>query len=115
MIILPLLTELSKNRKFKTTRTGHVYIPKEVKAAKQIIGILIKKGVINYKLEKNKKTWIKMLVKKSNPRFDAINLIDNLADILQEVTGINDNLYSILLDWELVTVKNICIELEIYQ
>lgn len=115
-ISTPFTWDWSKNKMWKATRFGRLYLnPK----TKQLIDFLIYQ--IRIEMRKNKiiffkkkKVYLSIYAEIENHRGDALNLLDTIADAVKEGIGIDDRWFAIkLLDWEIK--KDGKINIEIFQ
>jgi len=62
-----------------------------------------------------RKIWLRVMVYKPNMKADAINFLDMIADGVKWGIGIDDNVFSAVIDWELVTDGSERIEITVEQ
>lgn len=112
-ISIPFTWDWSKNKMWKATRFGRLYLnPK----TKQLIDFLIYKTRIEIKKNKlffvkRKKVYLSIYAELENHRGDALNLLDTIADALKEAINIDDRWFAIKsLDWEIKKGGKIFIE-----
>jgi Holliday junction resolvase RusA-like endonuclease len=107
-IEMPLDWELSKNRKF-IGRTKKVLNPKYKKMKEWIGWLVLQDMKIKGHIFIKEKVWIKIKVYKSM-RGDAHNLIEGILDAVKVVIGVDDNLFSVICDYEISKVHKVIIE-----
>jgi NADH pyrophosphatase NudC (nudix superfamily) len=81
---------------------GHVYLRAESKAAREELTLALRAALRGRSVVEGR-VWLDILVQKEGSRGDAINVLDTVADVVKEVIGIDDNMFSIRrLDWQIV-------------
>lgn len=92
----------SKNAMHITTRKGRKVLSDSARKFKADVGILAMHAARDVKFKPGK-IWLSIFVEMPTARTDAINLLDLIADGVQDGIGINDRNYSIWrLDSEVV-------------
>lgn len=104
-IVVPFSQRLSKNAIWSYGAKGHVFIRKEVRAARDSIALAVRQAT-QFKPVRYGKLWMGLYVQKPSFKGDAINVIDSIADAVKTVIPIDDNLYSLMfVDWDVVYVN----------
>lgn len=99
-VVLPFTWKLSKNYKLGRARNGRVYMPKDVREAMDDLKARVREATADQGWL-DAKTWIRIFVEMPNRNGDAINFIESVADAVKDAIGIDDNWYSVELDWSL--------------
>ncbi len=97
---VPFNPSMSKNKVW-AHGSGRTYIPPDVRKVRDDITWLVKAAMRGQKAHKGK-LWLGIFVQKHKHTFDAINVLDLVADAVKDALGLDDNSYSLLfLDWEI--------------
>jgi hypothetical protein len=103
-VAVPLTFGASKNRVWRHTKGGRVYMTDEARAfKKRLTGELSLSLAPVAALVRRNKVWLHILVRKDSWRGDAINLLDLTADCLRDALGgaVDDNYFCVSrLDWD---------------
>ena len=101
MLEVPYTYTLSKNARWKATKTGRRFLNPEVRVLQEDLINQIKKLSEGLEWEQSK-VWIGIHVQMPTRRSDAINVIDTIADCIKHGIGVDDKWFSIAqLDWEI--------------
>lgn len=104
VVNIPFTQDLSKNKIF-VNKWGRITIQKARQEARNDIVKVIKN--VKHTFFRGK-VWLKILVEKSENRGDAINVLDTVADAVQDAIGVNDRWFSVDgIDWTIVKEKPI--------
>jgi len=99
---LPLSGAWSKNRMHARTEEGGVIVRKEARDILDAIAWSAKLSLGQIKLER-RKVWLEIIVQKTSPTADAVNVVDVVCDGVKRGIGVDDRYFSLLrLDWQLV-------------
>lgn len=99
-VVLPFTWKLSKNYKLGRARNGRVYLPKEVREAMDDLKARVREATAEQEWF-DAKVWIRIFAEMPNRNGDAINFIESVADAVKVAIGIDDNWFSVELDWTL--------------
>lgn len=100
-MILPFTWKLSKNYKLgRSSHNGRVYIPADVRAAMDDLKARVRDATAGQEWLDGK-VWIRILAEMPNRQGDAINFIESVADAVKDAIGVDDNWFSVELDWVL--------------
>lgn len=102
MYKVPFKLEASKNSRWSLGRRGSgVYVTERVRSYSNEVTRRTREALNGINVAHNK-LWISFLVEKENHKFDAINVVDTLADAIKEAVPIDDNWFCIgSLDWRI--------------
>lgn len=105
MFTTPFSYAYSKNRRWKRTKTGHVFIPKEISdASTRLAQEVSDRAHLHNVVEA--KVWLDIFVEKPDHRGDAVNVVDFVCDFVKVGLGVDDRWYSIRkLDWSINRVN----------
>lgn len=117
-IEIPWSTSLSKNNLFgRGAQHKRVYMKEESKTVREQIAWLVKEQMLKHKIEfVTGKIWLDIFVQKPDAGAgDAINVLDLIADSIEDAVGINDKWFCIKgIDWE-IKKENPMIYIEVGQ
>lgn len=99
-VVLPFTWKLSKNYKLGRSRAGRVYMPADVKAAMEDLKTRVREATAGQEWF-DAKVWIRIFAEMPNRNGDAINFIETVADAVKDAIGVDDNWFSVELDWTL--------------
>ena len=103
-VAVPFTFAFSKNAMWRNVGVGHVILRKESSRARANLAAKIRAAFHGTKIAHNR-LWLDILVEKPTQRGDAINVLDLVADAIQDATGLDDRWYSIRrIDW-IITKK----------
>lgn len=110
----PFTFDLSKNSRLGYGANGVRFIRKDARHAIDALALVARRALAGVPIRQNK-LWVEMLVEKPNMKGDAINLVDTVADVLKEVTGLDDRWYCLKgVDWR-INRKNPCVIIRVMQ
>lgn len=94
LVAIPFTYEYSKNKMWRTTRQGRVYITAEHRKLRQELEEILSYACGDHKWKKDK-YYLSYHVQKPSQRGDAINFLDTFADAVKKAVGVDDNLLEV--------------------
>ncbi len=99
-VTVPWEPAWSKNRQWRSTRGGRVYLSAEARAARDALAWHLRRVIRSHAFVPRTKVWLDITVRRRSLHNDPINIIDVVADVVKTVIGVDDNLFAIArLDW----------------